>query len=256
MTYTLIDTHCHITCDDLYERIDEIIAHAMEHSVQKMLIICTNFKEFERARVLKQRNEAMFDIALGFHPNDLYSFQEEDYVHLERLLQANELIAVGEIGLDYHWDDVLAEDQKVGFIRQIALAKKYDKPILIHMRDATKDTVDVLKEQEPVRGIMHCYSGSYETAEILINLGFYISFGGPITFKNSRGAPLVAQQIPANRLFVETDSPYLTPHPFRGKQNEPMYTSTTFEKLCEIKQMAKEDLAQQMEDNYHQLFYK
>lgn len=254
MNYSLIDTHCHITCDDLYGRIEEVIVNARVHQVNRMLIICTNFIEYERAVTLKKMNEEMFDIALGFHPNDLYQFHEEDYIHLEELLQQDKLIAVGEIGMDYHWDDVTKEDQKIGFIRQIELAKKYDKPILIHMREATNDTINILKEYGPIKGIMHCYSGSYETAEILMNLGFYISFGGPLTFKNAKGAPEIAQKIPIERLFVETDSPYLTPHPFRGKQNEPQYVVHTFQKLCSIKNIDEDVLAKQLQENYKNLF--
>lgn len=250
----IIDTHCHITCDDLYERIEEVIANAKEHHIGKMLIICTNFKEYERAAILQEKHHDLFDIALGFHPNDLYSFEESDYERLETLLKENRLVALGEIGLDYHWDDVTKEDQKVGFIRQIEMALKYDKPILIHMREATKDTVDILSKYAPIKGIMHCYSGSLETAKILMKLGFYIAYGGPLTFKNSRGAPEVAAHIPMDRLFVETDSPYLTPHPYRGKQNEPMYAAVTFEKLCEIKGIQPSEAAKQMRDNFRHLF--
>ena len=173
-----------------------------------------------------------------------------------RLLKQERLIAVGEIGLDYHWEDVQPQDQKTGFIRQIRLAQKYNKPILIHMREATKDTLDILKDMGPLKGIMHCYSGSKEVAMELIKIGFYISFGGPLTFKNSRGAPATAEALPLNRLFVETDSPYLTPHPFRGKQNEPMYVRYTFDKLCEIKAVEKDLAAEQLRKNYEELFLK
>ena len=131
---TLIDTHCHITCDALYERIDEVLENARQAGIEKMLIICTDFTEYERAQQLKEREPERFDIALGFHPNDLYAFQEADYERLEELLKQERLIAVGEIGLDYHWEDVQPQDQKTGFIRQIRLAQKYNKPILIHMR--------------------------------------------------------------------------------------------------------------------------
>lgn len=252
MTYSLIDTHCHITCDELYSRIDEVLREAKAHHVDRMLVVCTNFIEYERAVSLKEQGHPI-DIALGFHPNDLYAFQEEDYQHLEQLLIEHKLTALGEIGLDYHWDDVKKEDQIQGFIRQIKLAQHYHIPILIHMREATKDTVDILKEY-PCHGIMHCYSGSYETALILEKLGFYISFGGPLTFKNSRGAPEVAKQLPLERLMIETDSPYLTPHPFRGRQNEPMYLEHTFHKICEIKQQNEEAVADQLQKNYYQLF--
>lgn len=250
----LIDTHCHITCDALYKRIDEVLENAQQAGVQRMLIICTNFIEYERAQRLKDAQPHRFDIALGFHPNDLYAFHEEDYERLEQLLKEDRLIAVGEIGLDYHWDDVERNDQKTGFLRQIELAHVYKKPILIHMREATKDTVDILQAAGPGKGIMHCYSGSLETAQELMRIGFSISFGGPLTFKNSRGAPEVAKKIPLDRLFVETDCPYLTPHPFRGKQNEPMYVRYTFDKLCEIKQLDEETMAQQMQKNYEALF--
>ena len=174
---TLIDTHCHITCDALYERIDEVLENARQAGIEKMLIICTDFTEYERAQQLKEREPERFDIALGFHPNDLYAFQEADYERLEELLKQERIIAVGEIGLDYHWDDVKPQDQKTGFIRQIRLAQKYNKPILIHMREATKDTLDILKDMGPLKGIMHCYSGSKEVAMELIKIGFYISFG-------------------------------------------------------------------------------
>ena len=253
---TLIDTHCHITCDALYERIDEVLENAKQAGIGKMLIICTNFIEYERAEQLKEKEPERFDIALGFHPNDLYAFQEADYERLEELLKQERLAAVGEIGLDYHWEDVLPQDQKIGFIRQIKLAQKYSRPILIHMREATKDTLDILKEEGPIKGIMHCYSGSKEVALELIKIGFYISFGGPLTFKNSRGAPATAEALPLDRLFVETDSPYLTPHPFRGKQNEPMYVRYTFDKLCEIKAMDKDLAAEQLCENYKEVFSK
>ena len=234
---TLIDTHCHITCDALYERIDEVLDHAKREGIEKMLIVCTNFTEYERAQYLKDREPERFD-----------------YVRLEELLKQDRLIAVGEIGLDYHWDDVKPEDQKDGFVRQLQLARKYNRPVLIHMREATRDTLDILKEADSVKGIMHCYSGSKEVAQELIKSGFYISFGGPLTFKNSRGAPATAEALPLNRLFVETDSPYLTPHPFRGKQNEPMYVRYTFDKLCEIKGMDKGQAAEQLRKNYEDLF--
>lgn len=256
MEYYITDTHCHITCDMLYDQIEDIISHAKENHIKRMLVVCTNFHEYNRAVKLKEKEPKLFDIALGFHPNDLYKFNEEDYMNLERLVQDNKLVAIGEIGLDYHWDDVTREDQILGFRRQIELAKKYEKPILIHMREATKDTVDILKEYIPLKGIIHCYSGSYETAQELMKMGFYISYGGPLTFKNSRGAPEVAKKIPISRLFVETDSPYLTPHPYRGKQNEPMYANVTFKKLCEIKEIDEAKMAKQLEENYIELFQK
>lgn len=252
--YGLTDTHCHITDERLFSRIDEIMENAKAAGVVRMLVVCVGFEEYERAEQLREKGYPL-DIAVGFHPCDLYKFNEADYRHLEELAACKKLIAIGEIGLDYHWDDVAVEDQKIGFIRQLKLAEKYHLPVLIHMREATKDTVEILLQHSCV-GVMHCYSGSYETAEILIRHGYYISYGGPLTFKNSRGAPQVAAKLPIERLLIETDCPYLTPHPFRGKENEPKYISYTFEKLCEIRDMEKEVLAEQLEQNYRRLFYQ
>lgn len=218
------------------------------------MIVCTSFKEFERAELLKQREDC-FDIALGFHPCDLNEVTEADYERLEQLLREDRICAVGEIGMDYHWDEVDKKDQEAGFCRQIELAKSYGKPILIHMREATKDTLEILQRYAPHKGIFHCFSGSLETAQIVLRMGFHIAYGGPLTFKNSRGAPQVCAQLPKERLFVETDCPYLTPHPYRGKQNEPMYVEVTFDKLCEIQGVEKEVMAEQMRKSYTELFH-
>ncbi len=252
--FRLIDTHCHVTCDSLFDHIEKIIEKAKKENIERMLIICTNLEEYERAAQLKIQYPNLFDIALGFHPNDLYEVEESDFKRLEELLEEDKLIAVGEIGLDYHWDDVKPEDQIQGFIRQLELAKKYDKPVLIHMREATQDTLDVLDKYSGHKGIIHCFSGSVEVAKQFVKMGFYISFGGPLTFKNSRHAPAVAEAIDLEHIFVETDSPYLTPHPYRGKQNEPSYVRYTFEKLCEIKNVDRKMAAEQLRENYKKLF--
>lgn len=250
-----IDTHCHITSDELFGRLHEVIQNAKFHHVEKMLIVCTNWKAYERAKKLAE-NDEMFDVAMGFHPSDLYDFQEADYDRLETLLAKDEIVALGEIGLDYHWDTVKKQDQKKGFIRQIKLANKYQKPILIHMRDATADTLEILEEYANTPFLMHCFSGSKETAKIIMHMGGYISFAGPITFKNAHGLLEVPAVCDVHKIFVETDCPYLTPHPFRGKQNEPMYVAYTFEKVCALLQMDEQDLSDQMKQNYEQLFHK
>lgn len=250
----IIDTHAHITCDALYERIEEVIQHAKDAKIEKILIICTNIKEAHRAISLA-KEDGMFDVAVGFHPCDLYDVNEDDFKQLEQLIALPEVVAVGEIGLDYYWKDVDPQTQKDGFIRQIELANRIHKPILIHMREATKDTIEILQEHSKVSGIMHCYSGSIETAKEVLKLGMYISVGGPLTFKNARGLPEVIKDVPLERLFVETDSPYLTPHPFRGKQNEPQYLIHTFAKLCEIKELNEQEVSNQMRKNYQELFH-
>ncbi|MDE6195266.1 MAG: TatD family hydrolase [Erysipelotrichaceae bacterium] len=249
----MIDTHAHIVCKELYERKEEVIAQAKEAGVSKILIICTSIKEAKLAIALA-KEDTMFDVAVGFHPCDLLDVQADDWLMLEELLQEKEVVALGEIGLDYHWQTVEKDIQKEGFIRQIQLANKVQKPILIHMREATQDTMAILKEYAQYGGIIHCFSGSVETAKEAIALGMYISVGGPLTFKNARGLPEVVAQLPITSLFIETDCPYLTPHPHRGKQNEPKYLPYTLARLCEIKQMREEDVKMQMRKNYEKLF--
>lgn len=255
MEYSLIDTHCHITCDRLFSRIEEVIANAKAHHITRMMIVCTNYIEFERAEALNVQ-DTKFDIAFGFHPTDLNEVGEADYQQLETLIKEGRLTAIGEIGLDYHWDNVERKDQIVGFRRQLELANTYELPILIHMREATKDTLDIIQEYPSVHGVFHCFSGSIETAKKALSLGYYISIGGPITFKNARGLPEVTAQIPADRLFVETDCPFLTPHPYRGIENEPMYVQYTFQKVSECIGMREEELSSRMVKNYQTLFQK
>lgn len=250
----IIDTHAHLTCDELYSQADEILERAKASGVKRILCICLNVKEAQRAFSLKERYD-WIDIAAGYHPNDLYDLSEHDFQEMEQLVADERIIAVGEIGLDYHWDDVDKETQKQAFIRQINLANAIQKPILIHMRDATKDTLDLCRQYKQVPGILHCFSGSLETALEAIKMGFYISFGGPLTFKNARGLPQVAAQLPLDRIMIETDCPYLTPHPYRGQRNEPMYIVHTMQKLAEITNQSEAELQEQCKRNYETLFH-
>lgn len=249
----IIDTHAHITCDELYPQADEILKRAKAAGVERILCICLNQKEAQRAFTLKKQYDWL-DIAVGYHPNDLYDLTEADFAALEQLVRDERIIAVGEIGLDYHWDDVDKETQKQAFIRQMELANTVQKPILIHMRDATKDTLELCRRYKKVPGILHCFSGSLETALEAIKMDLYISLGGPLTFKNARGLPQVAQQLPLDRLMIETDCPYLTPHPYRGQRNEPMYIVHTMQKLAEITNQSEAALQEQCKRNYERLF--
>ena len=228
--------------------------NALDYNVQRMLIICCTKIEYERALSIQNKYPQLFDIAFGFYPHQVNDFNEEDYIYLEEQIKQNKLIAIGEIGLDYYWDNVSKEDQMVAFKRQMDLASKYQIPILIHNREATADVIEVLKAYPDVIGVFHCFSGSLETAKIVTKLGYYISFAGPLTFKNARSALEVAANIDLKYMFVETDSPYLTPHPYRGKRNEPKYVALTFEKLCEIKNISKEEAMLQLEKNYQKMF--
>lgn len=250
----IIDTHAHVTYQDLVTRIDEIVQNALNHHVTKILCVCCTKEEALKALAIADQYD-IFDCAFGYHPEDVDTITDEDLTFLKEILQNPHMIALGEIGLDYHYTKENKEAQKQLFIKQIQLANELDLPILIHMRDATQDTLEILK-QYPSKGIMHCYSGSLDTAKILVDLGYYLSFAGPLTFKNAKDAPEVCKWVPLDKIFVETDSPFLTPHPFRGKQNEPFYTHITFEKVCEIKALDENILMKQMEQNYITLFKK
>lgn len=249
----LIDTHAHITCNQLYDRLDEVIENASLHNVKKIVVVCTNIEEFNRAFESKKQYPFL-DIILGFHPGDVDNVSEDDFIQLETIIKNKWIVAVGEIGLDYHYEGYSESKQKQLFLRQITLANTYDLPIVIHMRDATKDTIDYIKQYAKTKFLMHCFSGSVETAQQVIKLGGYISFAGPLTFKNAKQLIEVPKVVPIERIFVETDCPYLTPHPFRGKENEPMYVTYTFDKLVAIMGVEATQLEQQIEMNYKSFF--
>ncbi|MEG0823796.1 MAG: TatD family hydrolase [Erysipelotrichaceae bacterium] len=250
----MIDTHCHIVCDELYPEVDRIIKDSIAIGITKLLVICINLTEAERGLNLYNKYPNLIELAIGFHPSDLSSFNDKDYEELERYLKLDCFVALGEIGLDYHYEDTNKDEQAKGFIRQIEIANKIGKPIIVHMREATEDTLSILKKYLKVKGIMHCYSGSYETAIEVIRLGMLISVGGPITFKNARGLPEVIQRIDPHKLLIETDCPYLTPHPLRGDRNEPKYIAYTFNKIVDITNVEKDVLEDIMLNNYIELF--
>lgn len=251
----LIDSHAHIISERMIGDYENIKARAKAAGVVKVLAMCTNIMEAQKAVEIAEK-DPFIDVAVGFHPTDLNDISQQDWQDLEGLLIHPNIVALGEIGLDYHWDNVSKEVQRQGFIRQIELARKYDLPISIHMREAVKDTIDILMEYAPIKGVMHCYSGSVETMYEVLKLGLDISFAGPLTFKNSKEAPQVAHVVPIEKVLIETDSPYLTPHPFRGKPNEPKYVAYIFEKLKEIKEIDNESLSQQIITNYKRIFPK
>lgn len=249
----IIDTHAHITYDELYPQAEDILARAKKANIERILCICMNRKELERAFALQERH-AFIDIAFGYHPSDLDVLTDRDWEYLYSIADDERIIAIGEIGLDYHWGDIDKELQKKAFIKQLQLASQCKKPVLIHMRDATGDTMQLLKEYKCGKGVLHCYSGSVETAQEAIKMDMFLSVGGPLTFKNARGLPEVMAQLPLNRILIETDCPYLTPHPHRGKRNEPMYIVHTFEKLAGIRDMDQAALMEQLKENYLELF--
>lgn len=245
------DSHCHITCDEMYSNIDQVLENAK--NLCALMIMATNEEEFKRALPIKEK-DTRIKVAWGWYPGDAKEVGKEHLLRLQKAIDNKQIDCLGEIGLDYHWDDTFKELQKELFIKQIHMANKASLPISIHMRDATKDCMDILKEHAKTKVILHCFSGSKETMLEAIKLGYYISFAGPITYKNAKQALACIEACDLDHILSETDSPYLTPVPFRGKRNEPMYVEHTVKKISEIKQIDLKALTIQIKHNFDSIF--
>ncbi|WP_050613560.1 TatD family hydrolase [Bacillus testis] len=251
----LIDTHVHLNAEQYNEDLEEVIERAQAEGVKTMVVVGFDTETITRAIELAEKYPFLY-ASVGWHPVDAIDMTDEDLKWLEELASHPKVVALGEMGLDYHWDKSPKDIQKEVFRKQIALAKKVKLPIIIHNREATQDVMDILKEEgaEEVGGIMHCFSGSEEIAKECMKMNFYISFGGPVTFKNAKNVKEVAAQIPLDRLLVETDCPYLTPHPFRGKRNEPAYVKLVAEEIAALKDVPFEKIAEITTANAKKLF--
>jgi TatD DNase family protein len=251
----LFDTHAHLNAEEYKEDLDEVISRALEAGVTNMVVVGFDRPTIEKAMELVDRYDFLY-ASVGWHPVDAIDMTEEDLVWIEELAAHQKVVALGEMGLDYHWDKSPKEIQKVVFRKQIQLARKVHLPIIIHNREATADIIEILKEEkaDEVGGIMHCFSGSPETARECVNMNFYISLGGPVTFKNAKRPKEVAAEIPLDKLLIETDCPYLTPHPFRGKRNEPSYVKLVAEQIAEIKGITYEEVAEVTSKNARKFF--
>lgn len=248
------DSHCHITCDELYPNVDEIIQNAKDAGVDQMLIMCTNLEELERALPIKEKEPERFKVAFGWFPEDAKDITQQDLDTLRDIAMSHKIDVLGEIGLDYYWDKSFKEEQKELFKKQIEIANEAGLPISIHMRDASKDTLDILRELAKTKIIFHCFSGSKETMKEALKMDSLISFAGPITFKNNKSGPENVAACPLDRILSETDSPYLAPVPKRGKRNQPAYVQYTAQKIAEIKNLDEKTVADQIAKNYQTLF--
>ena len=241
----LIDTHTHLDAPEFDEDREEMITRAVEAGVSKMINIGFNRETIPTTMKLAESYDFIY-AAVGWHPVDAITMTDTDMDWIASLCSHEKVVAIGEIGLDYHWDTSPKDVQQRVFRQQIGLARELGMPISIHNRDAHEDIVRILREEKAneVGGVMHSFSGSWETAKICLDLGFHLSFGGPITFKNARVPKEVLAQTPLDRLLIETDSPYLTPHPYRGKRNESAHVKLVAEAAAEIKGITWEELAQ------------
>ncbi|MGG1572729.1 TatD family hydrolase [Fictibacillus sp. NRS-1165] len=251
----MFDTHAHLNAIQFEEDLEEVIQRALDEGISHIVVVGFDRPTIKGAIKLADTYDFIY-AAVGWHPVDAVDMTPEDLQWIEELASHPKVVALGEMGLDYHWDKSPKDVQKKVFCQQIQLAKKVKLPIIIHNRDATQDVVDILKSEgaEEVGGIMHCYSGSLEVAKQCMEMNFYISFGGPVTFKNAKKPKEVAREIPLDRLLIETDCPYLSPHPLRGKRNEPSYVKYVAEAIAELREMPLENLVKKTSDNARQLF--
>ena len=242
-----IDTHCHMNDEAYRQDFDLYMWQAQENSVLCSNVVCLNRADREYTRQLKERYPNL-DITFGWFPEDVQHLNDQDMDYLESVI--DESIAVGEIGLDYYWNKEEKEAQKQMFIRQIEIANRHGKPIMIHSRDAAQDTYDILKQHARTPVVMHCFSESTEMMREYLKLGYYISFAGTVTFKNARTPKENALECPLDRMMIETDCPYLTPVPFRGKMNQTAYVKYTGEYIAALRNISIEELQQQLALNY------
>ena len=252
----IFDTHCHLNDEKLLPRVDEVIKDAKETGVARFLVVGWDKESSICAVKLAEQYDCVY-AAIGFHPENIFDVTEEDFQETMKYINHPKVVAVGEIGLDYHWtkDPIGRELQKEWFIKQIDFANEHKMPISIHNREAFQDSLQILKEHRPLYGgVMHCYSGSVELLKEVLDLGLYIGLDGPLTFLNAKTPKEVCEEVPLDRLLTETDSPYLAPHPLRGTVNEPKNLGWIVNEMARIKGLSKKHIMDVTYNNALRLF--
>lgn len=256
MTMTYFDSHCHLNDEAMLARLNEEMEQCLQAGLKAMVCIGYDLSSSRKAVELAQLYPEVY-AAVGVHPENLEGLTYDALEEIKALAKCPKVVAIGEIGLDYHWykDPKDREAQKPWFIRQIDLANELALPVSIHARDATQDTYDILKEHPVHAGaVLHCYSGSVEMMREFLKLGLYFGFDGPITFKNAVTPKECVKACPVERLLVETDSPYLAPTPHRGEPNSPKYIPLIVEEMAKIKEMDAETLNTRLWENFAKVF--
>jgi TatD DNase family protein len=248
----LIDTHCHLFFDELKEDLNNVLNRATDLGVTKFICVGTNIKDSKESYNLALNYENIFSTA-GIHPHDSEEVAENYIDELYKLLKNKKVLAVGEIGLDYFKKLSGIRVQKKIFTEQLELALKIDKPIVFHNRDSDDDLINILSDFPTVYGVAHCFSSTYSVAKKLLDMGFYISFSGNLTFKNSH-LPDVAKKLPIDRILVETDSPFLSPAPHRGKTNEPGRARFVADLLAKLHNLSINEIAHITTENAKAIF--
>lgn len=245
-----IDTHCHLSMED-YLDIDKVIEENKDALVEKIVVSGCSRESIEEVMDLKDKYDMVY-VTIGYHPEYADTVTESDLDYLKSLLGEKKVVGIGEIGLDYHYTKENKDKQIWLFEEQLKIADAFNLPVVIHSRDATMDTINILKKYK-VKGIIHCFSGSLETANIYISMGFLLGIGGVVTFNNSKLKDVV-KEVPLEFIVLETDSPYLTPVPFRGKINSSKYLEYIANFIADIKNISVEELAEITSKNASSLF--
>lgn len=246
----LFDTHAHLNDKQFADDLEEVINRAREAGVTKITNVGYDLNSSIESIKIAKKYDGVYAV-IGVHPHDADSVDKESLIKLRMYAKEPEVVAIGEMGLDYYRNLSPQDVQQRVFREQIHLAKELKKPIVIHDRDAHGDVLNILKEEKAGEngGILHCFSGSWEFARQCMNLGFHISLAGPVTFSNANKLVEVAKLVPLDRLLVETDCPYLSPHPFRGKRNEPARVRVVAEKIAELRGITLEEVAEATTQN-------
>lgn len=251
----IFDTHAHYDDEAFDEDREELLAQLPQQGIAKVVNIGASLDSCKRTIELMERYDYIYG-AIGVHPSDTAELTEENFAWLKEQCQLEKCLAVGEIGLDYYWDEPDREIQKKWFIRQLQMARELQLPVVIHSREAAKDTIDIMKEQkaEEIGGVVHCYSYTKETARTFLDMGFYFGIGGVVTFKNAKKLKEAVEYIPMDRIVIETDCPYLAPDPNRGKRNSSLNLPYVIKEIAALKGLTEEQVKEITWENAHRLY--
>lgn len=254
MKSMIFESHAHYDSHQFNEDREELLRSMQEHGVGTIVNVCADWDSVTEVVEMVQNYPFMY-AAVGLHPDEVGDLDDERFEFLKTQCQNEKVVAIGEIGLDYYWDNESHDVQKQWFVRQLELARELDLPVIIHSRDAAEDTLKIMKEHaQGLRGVIHCFSYSKELAEEYVKMGFHIGIGGVVTFKNGKKLKEVAEVVPLERILLETDCPYLAPEPYRGKRNSSLYIPHIAQAIADIKGITYEEVVAQTEQNGKLLF--
>ncbi len=250
----IFESHAHYDSEQFNEDREELLNSMLENGVGTIINSGANWESVTEVVELAEKYPFVY-AAVGLHPDEVGDLNDERFEYVRLQCRKEKVVAVGEIGLDYYWDNESHDVQKKWFIRQLDLARELDLPVIIHSRDAAADTLEIMKEHaQGLRGVIHCFSYSKELAKEYVKMGFYIGVGGVVTFKNGKKLKEIVEEIPLDRILLETDCPYLAPVPFRGKRNSSLYIPYIAREIADLKGISCEEVVAQTEQNGKSLF--